>query len=171
MCLARANYNVVGNLQAALDGMSNIGLNNTLVSAATNNSGTSTGTSGSTNGIAYTIVFQNTLAAQSLPVITASYLGTLVASSGTPTVSCTITTTGNSDVGTVVASGATLQLQGGTAGLGNVYNRLTLNGSGVGGVGALQNLNGSNIETGAITLASATSIGGQVGHAAAQRGR
>ena len=157
------NYSLVVDLQGALDGMSNIGLNNTIVSATTNNSGTTTGTSGGTNGITYTVIFQNALAAQNLPVMTAAYLGTLTSSSGTPTVSVTIATTGNSAVGTVVSSGATLQIQGGTGGLGNVYNRLTLNGNGVGGVGALQNLNGPNIETGAITLASAASIGGPAG--------
>ena len=122
-------------MQGNLDGTSTIGLNNTAVAVGTNNSGTTTGTSATTNGATFTVTFQNQLAAQSLPVMTASYLGTLSGSTPAPTVSVTITTTGNSAVGVVVASGATLQIQGGTAGLSVANTRITLSGNGVGGVG------------------------------------
>ncbi|WP_194266237.1 autotransporter-associated beta strand repeat-containing protein [Dechloromonas sp. H13] len=49
---------------------------------------------------------------------------------------------------TTVASGATLALQGGIT----IADALTLNGTGVGGGGALRNLNGNNTTSGAVTL-------------------
>jgi len=63
---------------------------------------------------------------------------------------------GSAAAGTVVASGATLQLQGGFTLTGEA---LSLNGAGVGGLGALRNLSGTNVFTGAISLGSAARIG------------
>ncbi len=59
-------------------------------------------------------------------------------------------------VGTVVASGAALQVQGGIT---FAAELLTLNGSGIGGTGALRNISGNNIWPNQITLASASTIG------------
>ena len=62
---------------------------------------------------------------------------------------------GSTAAGTVVASGATLQLQGNLTLAGEA---LLLNGTGVGDGGALRNLSGTNVFTGAISLGSATRI-------------
>jgi autotransporter-associated beta strand protein len=62
--------------------------------------------------------------------------------------------------GTTVSNGATLQFQNGiTIGA----EPLTLNGTGVGGSGALRNFSGNNSIGGAITLASATTINSDAG--------
>ena len=59
-----------------------------------------------------------------------------------------------------VSSGAALQLQGGYT----TFNQipLTLNGTGMGTAGSLENVSGSNTYTGPVTLASASSIGADV---------
>jgi autotransporter-associated beta strand protein len=57
--------------------------------------------------------------------------------------------------GSVVADGAALELQGGISVLGEA---LTLNGSGIGGTGALRNVADSNIWDGTVTLASDSTI-------------
>ena len=62
--------------------------------------------------------------------------------------------------GTTVASGATLQLQGGIS-IG--AEPLTLNGTGVSGFGALRNFSGNNSSSGAINLASTSTIGSDSG--------
>ena len=62
---------------------------------------------------------------------------------------------GGSGAGTTVANGAALQLQGGITIVGEA---LTLNGTGVSGSGALQNLSGDNTYGGSITLATASRI-------------
>lgn len=62
--------------------------------------------------------------------------------------------------GTTVAAGAALQMQGGiTVGA----EALTLNGTGVGVNGALENVSGSNTYGGAITLATDSTIGSDAG--------
>jgi len=66
---------------------------------------------------------------------------------------------GNATGATSVASGATLALNGGVT----IADALTLNGTGVGGAGALRNLGGSNTASGAVTLASATRINSDAG--------
>jgi autotransporter-associated beta strand protein len=126
------------------------------------------------------------LAGQNLPLMTANFTGTLSGSTNPqPTVSVTMTTTGNPAVGTIIANGATLQLNGGLANLGSVgfnssadFNnngiqaRVALSGSGVGGLGAIQNLTsssnttGSNTFNGPFLLTGPTVIGGQVGNIA-----
>src|SRR5262249_53290858 len=58
-----------------------------------------------------------------------------------------------------VAGGATLQVQNAGAATGTVARPLVLNGGGVGGNGALENVFGAVTVTGAITLNSAASIG------------
>ena len=69
----------------------------------------------------------------------------------------------NSALGTTgavtVASGATLQIQGGIT----VNKTLTLNGTGISNDGALRNISGNNIWSGAITLGSATRINSDSG--------
>ena len=77
--------------------------------------------------------------------------GTLIAASSTAL--------GTTAGGTVVSSGATLGLQGGIT----IGEPITLNGSGVGGNGALRNVTGINRTTGAITLGSASTIGSDAG--------
>ena len=57
--------------------------------------------------------------------------------------------------GSVVADGAALELQGGISVLGEA---LTLNGSGIGGTGALRNVADSNIWDGTVTLASDSTV-------------
>ena len=58
--------------------------------------------------------------------------------------------------GTTVASGATLAISGGIT---SAESPLTLNGQGVGGLGALRGLAGTNTLAGQITFASETSVG------------
>jgi len=66
----------------------------------------------------------------------------------------------DTNAGTVVASGAALQLQGGIA----IANEpLTLSGSGIGGSGALRNISGSNSWDGPITLAAASTFDADAG--------
>lgn len=70
------------------------------------------------------------------------------------------TALGTTAAGTVVASGAALEIQGGiTVGA----EALTLAGVGVGGTGALRNVSGTNSYGGAITLGSATRINADLG--------
>ncbi|MCB1746444.1 MAG: autotransporter-associated beta strand repeat-containing protein, partial [Gammaproteobacteria bacterium] len=67
---------------------------------------------------------------------------------------------GTTGVGTTVASGAALELQGDIA-LG--AETLSLAGSGVGGNGALRNVSGANSLAGAVTLAAATTVQSDAG--------
>ncbi len=69
-------------------------------------------------------------------------------------------TLGNGTGAATVNTGATLELSGGCT---IASTALTLNGTGVGGNGALLNLNGSNTVSGAITLGSNVYIGVNVG--------
>lgn len=73
---------------------------------------------------------------------------------------------GTNNYGTVVASGASLVIDGdpthANASI-NVDEALSLNGSGFGSNGALRNLSGSNTQTGGITLQSNASIGADPG--------
>ena len=109
-----------------------------------------------------TITFLNNLGSQNVSLTAAASLTGTGAS-----VSIAATTVGSGGA-VVVASGASLQLQGGTQGgysLGGqqsigitIANQITLAG------GTLQTINGNNNVTGQITLASASSIGGGVGY-------
>ncbi len=67
---------------------------------------------------------------------------------------------GNITSGTIVSTGAALQLQ---AGITISAEDLTLNGSGVSNTGALRNISGANSFNGAITLKSATRINSDAG--------
>jgi fibronectin-binding autotransporter adhesin len=67
---------------------------------------------------------------------------------------------GSTALGTTVASGATLQLQGGFDVTGEA---LSLSGTGVGGNGALRNLNSSNSWSGTITLAGVSTVNADAG--------
>jgi autotransporter-associated beta strand protein len=62
-----------------------------------------------------------------------------------------------------VETGAALEVQPPGATPLTVPNRLTLNGSGVGGAGALRNMTGANTWTGTITLASDSAVGVDAG--------
>jgi autotransporter-associated beta strand protein len=64
--------------------------------------------------------------------------------------------------GTVVAAGAALELDGGGGSL-NVAEPLTINGDGIGGTGALNNVAGDNTQSGAVTLATNTTIAAVTG--------
>ncbi len=70
------------------------------------------------------------------------------------------TALGTADAGTTVASGATLQLQGGIT---VADEALTLSGTGVSAGGALRNISGNNTYSGAITLGAATRINSDAG--------
>ncbi len=134
------------NIQFALNALSTIGLANTAV--------TGTGP--------FTITFQNLLGADSnvgALGVTSSLVGNVPATP--PTLTPAFTTPG-SNSGTVVASGATLQLQSGAVAI-VVPEALTVSGNGVGGVGAVQNLLGSNTLSNAVTLAAGATVGGNVG--------
>ena len=145
---------LVSNIQSALTALSTIGAGNSLVSGTTITT--------------ITVAFQNTLADLSLPNFTVP----LGPTPGTAGVTTTIPGVAPETVG--VASGATLQLQGGTNNL-TLSQTFILNGTGatINGspVGAIENLSGSNTIAGAlpgtapgtIALASATSLGGNVG--------
>lgn len=88
-----------------------------------------------------------------------TYTGSTTVSAGT-LVAASNGALGTTAAGTTVSSGATLGLSGGAA-IG--AEALTLNGSGVGGAGALQNVSGTNSFAGAITLAGNTVIGSSAG--------
>ena len=133
---------LASNIQYALNGLSTVGLSNAAV--------TGTGP--------FTVTFQNLLGATNTGPLSANgnnLVGT------TPTVTAALATPGNLS-GTVVASGATLQLQSGSVAL-VIPEALTVSGSGVGGVGAVQNLTGNNTLSNGVTLASAASVAGNVG--------
>lgn len=66
---------------------------------------------------------------------------------------------GGAGAGTTVGSGATLQYQGGIT----VAASLALSGTGVGGSGALVSVNGTNVQTGAVTLAGSALIAANTG--------
>jgi len=70
------------------------------------------------------------------------------------------TALGSTAAGTTVASGAALQIQGGIV-VG--AEALTLNGTGIGGTGALRNISGVNTYGGLLTLGSATRINSDSG--------
>lgn len=67
---------------------------------------------------------------------------------------------GSATGGTVVATGATLQIQNSITVTGE---SLTLNGTGVSGTGAMRNVLGNNVWTGPVTLASASTIASDSG--------
>gem|GEM_PF-2560618 len=70
---------------------------------------------------------------------------------------------GSSSRGTVVESGASLALAGLNGNLNISDEALTLNGTGVNGIGALYNDDGSNTWGGSVTLASDAGIGAEAG--------
>ncbi len=88
-----------------------------------------------------------------------TYTGTTTISAGT-LVAANASALGGTGSGTTVASGATLELPGSI-----VYGAepLTLNGTGVGGNGALRSSGGNSTWAGTVTLASASTIRSDVG--------
>ena len=145
---------LVSNIQTALTQLSTIGAGNTVVTGTTPN--------------AITVTFQNLLADLNEPALT-------VPTQPSPaTASVTTTVVGFAPATVGVASGATLQLQGGTNNL-TLCQSFILNGNGVtlngGPAGAIDNISGSNTINGAIPgtlpgtifLGSAISLGGPVG--------
>jgi autotransporter-associated beta strand protein len=90
-----------------------------------------------------------------------TYTGNTTVNAGATLVAANSTALGANNVGTVsVATNATLGLQGGIAISKDTpgTSRLTLNGTGVSGAGALRNISGNNTWAGDITLGSATTI-------------
>ena len=110
----------------------------------------------SLTGKVFTVTFQGALANLDLPAIVA------VVAPGPlqPTVS--VATTQQGGLGTVVATGASLELDG-TAGALAGAERLTLNGNGVGNAGALNDVAGDNTYSGPVTLATSASLGAVAG--------
>ena len=88
-----------------------------------------------------------------------SYGGLTTVSAGALTVKNS-SALGTTNSGTTVASGAVLQLQGDVAVPGET---LSLNGSGISGLGVLRNLGGSNSWSGLITLAASSTINAESG--------
>lgn len=80
--------------------------------------------------------------------LNANYAGAIEVAAGTLNVQSD-TALGSSTGGTIVASGATLELEGNISLLGET---ISLAGSGVGGAGALRNLSGDNSLSGQVTL-------------------
>ena len=140
---------------------SGFGINNTITLAGNTSIG---GTqylalSGAFNGGTYTLtkVGAGMLVMNSNPTT----VGNIVVTEGTLTAQQN-GALGDATHGTTVNSGATLQIWG-SGGL-TIPENITLNGSGNGGVGAIESAAGgatNHILTGTITLASASSIGGQ----------
>jgi autotransporter-associated beta strand protein len=87
-----------------------------------------------------------------------TYSGATTVSAGTVNIQ-NDTALGTTSGTTSVASGATLQVQGGLA----VAEALSLRGTGTATNGALENVSGANTLTGAITLAAATRINSDAG--------
>ena len=153
-------------IQTALNALSTIGFNNTLVTLGTVVAGSAT-----INGTEpFTITFLNALGSSNvggnlsinyltLPNGTPGLQGTTLGVTGvTATLTQTIV---GSDSGTVVGTGASVQFQGA---LTNVAEQLTISGTGVNNAGALQNTTGSNVLASGITLADGgVSLGGEVG--------
>ena len=86
-----------------------------------------------------------------------TYDGLTLVNGGTLIIS-TNTGLGITTSGTVVASGAQLQLNGAVSGLVIGTEALTLNGAGIAGAGALRNVGGNNSFAGQITLGSNSTI-------------
>ena len=100
----------------------------------------------------YTVTFGGSLAGLSQPLMTAT--------GSTGTVATVARVTAGHPTSTVVANGATLQLQGGIT---VATDSLTLNGPGSTGTnGALESVNGTNTWSVPITLGSTSSIGADV---------
>lgn len=95
-----------------------------------------------------------------------TYSGTTTVTNGTLRVASS-TALGNTAGGTVVGSGATLELSNNVNVVGEVIN---LNGAGVGGNGALRNVSGNNTNTGTLTLLSASRIQTEAGTTLTQSG-
>ncbi|HJZ58946.1 MAG TPA: autotransporter-associated beta strand repeat-containing protein, partial [Gemmataceae bacterium] len=106
------------------------------------------------NGRTFTITFQGALANTDVPQITAT---------GVPAgAAVNITTAQPGGLGTVVATGAGLELDGSLGAL-SVPERLRLNGDGVNSAGALNNVAGNNTYSGPVTLLTNTSLGAVAG--------
>ncbi len=88
-----------------------------------------------------------------------TYTGATTVSSGALNIQNAAALGGTSLV--TVASGAALQMQGGITT--SAATPLTLNGTGLGGKGALENVSGANTYTGLVTLAGNTTIGSDAG--------
>ena len=88
-----------------------------------------------------------------------TYTGTTTVNAGVMNIQNN-TALGTATLGTTVNAGAALEVQGG---LTAVAENITLNGTGVGGNGALRNVAGANTLTGALTLASASEIQSDAG--------
>jgi autotransporter-associated beta strand protein len=119
-------------VQTALEGLSTIGTGNVKVTHA---------------GSVITITFQGALANAHQSQITGT-------GSGSTTVKTATIQDGS--WGTTVASGASLQLQGGITVSGEL---LTVNGAGLNGAGALENVAGNNTWDSVLTLGSTSSVG------------
>ncbi len=117
------------------------------------------------NGRVFTVTFRGRFAGQNVPALLAANV-----SAG---VTVTVDTPQPGGLGTVVAAGASLELDG--TGL-TVNETLTLNGAGVtdaGGVryGALGNRGGNNTYGGTVTIGTATTLGAQPGSMLTVTGR
>jgi len=99
------------------------------------------------SGNVYTVTFLGTLASAYQPKMSASFAGGANAVVATSIIG---------DGGTVVAAGASLQLQGG---INEASEAVTLNGTGFNNAGALENFAGTNTWSSPITLGTSSFIG------------
>jgi large repetitive protein len=126
-------------VQTALDNLTSIG----------GIGGSVTVTGGPTTGSSqYLVTFGGTLASMNVPAI--------VSQGFNGTTAVVTTKIDGGGLGTIVATGAALQLQGNISVSGEA---LTLSGNGVNSGGAMENVAGSNIWSGIITLGSSVTLG------------
>ncbi len=129
-------------------------LNNILpagITAAVVRTTTTAGLPGNTvTSFVFTVTFTTTPAGQNLPL-----MGVLVNGGA----SAAVSVVADGGIGTRVATGATLEIDGSASNLNIVGETLALNGNGVGGNGALRNVAGNNTWTGGVILQTNTSMG------------
>ncbi|HET6573645.1 MAG TPA: MBG domain-containing protein [Fimbriiglobus sp.] len=129
-------------VRTALNGLSNIGGVGGSVAVVRTAVG---------SGFHYTVTFGGTLANANVPRMDVTFTGGVFAE---------VTTAQDGSEGTVVADGATLQVGGGITVAGE---KVTVIGAGVGGQGALDNVNGTNTWAIPLTLAGDATIGAASG--------
>src|SRR5581483_593792 len=152
--------NANGSVAAALNGLTSI--SGTVVSpvggyvTVTRNTIVVASSLGPQTAYIYTVTFHGTLAMLNQNLMSA------LGASGTTAVASTVADGG---IGTQVASGAALELDGSVANFSVVGEALVLNGAGIapGNAGALRNVVGTNTWTGPVTLKTNSTIGVDAG--------
>jgi autotransporter-associated beta strand protein len=141
-------------IQTALNGFANIGgVGGSVTVVPTEvTTTTQTGANPPNTGFLYTITFGGTLAQTSLPL----------SAFGNGPVTAAASIVANGDLDTLVSNGASLRLDNSKIPAGVVVpaaRKVNINGTGVGGLGALQNGPGNNTWAGTVVMDVASSIG------------